>query len=73
MASVQLSRGIMKYFECTKCGLSYIYGGSKIPFTCGAFVGMVMNKGDMVAAGCGGDINEITKEKADAKVEQLRS
>lgn len=63
----------MKYFECIKCESSYIYGGPKIPHTCGAFVGMTMIKGEMVAAGCGGDMREITKDQADAKVEKLRS
>lgn len=63
----------MRYFECTKCKSSFVYDGSEIPHTCGAFIGMVMIRGEMIAAGCGGDIKEITKEQADVKVEQLRS
>ena len=73
MAHVQLNRGKMKYFECNKCKMSYIYNGSKIPFTCGSFVGMIIKNDNMVAAGCGGNIIEITKQQADEKVEKLRS
>ncbi len=63
----------MRYFECTKCQSSFVYGGPEIPHTCGAFIGMTVVKGEMVAAGCGGNMKEITKKQADVKVEQLRS
>jgi len=76
----------MNYFECKKCGNSFVYNGSHIPFKCGTFIGMKEVKKwvggnshdigvwiDEVPQGCGGEIIKMTKERADSKVENLRS
>jgi hypothetical protein len=63
----------MNYFECTKCGMSYVYAGNKIPSMCGALVGFSEGAGGSTALGCAGKIVQISKEQADAKVEKLRS
>lgn len=62
----------MRYFECNKCSISYVYAGIEIPFTCGAFMGVNIIKGEMIGIGCGGNILEVTQEQANTRIEQLR-
>lgn len=68
----------MNYFECIKCGNSFVYNGSHIPDRCGTFIGIKSIKVDWslyeqkVATGCGGKIIKITKEVADKKIENIR-
>lgn len=81
MAHVLLNKGIMNYFECIKCGASFVYNGNHTPDRCGAFVGIktVEARSPLgyaydveIAAGCGGKMVKITKEAADKKVENIR-
>lgn len=55
----------IRYFMCKKCSRTSAgrYNGSE-KVLCGALVGFIMRDDEEIPYGCGGELVEITEEKA---------